>query len=384
MPENYDETYENHDLNGDLALRQELLEEANQLAQSEDSQALYKVRDLQRKWKKIPSWESAYENELQEQFDGYIDTIYAKKGEIQKAAAQRKAELIKEANALLEAENMNQAVSKMDTLMDEWKAAGSASKEEDDALWEQFSAARKAFFEKKKQKRQEQLEQFEAVNEKKKALIEKAREITANPSNWNAATAALNGVMDEWKAAGSAGQKYEPALWEEFSSIRSAFFSARSDFYKEVRREQARKYDAKKELVATAQQILDSHDFSRDAMEKMKSLSKEWKEIGYCGKDKDDAIWAEFRKVMDAYFDELGENRQKKHQDWVYHMEDIKDRKLDLIANQEKQVRRLENELNGLISQGRAEEIEDIIAEKESFIEKLREEINDIDRRIEN
>ncbi|MCF0260865.1 MAG: DUF349 domain-containing protein, partial [Erysipelotrichaceae bacterium] len=45
-------------------------------------------------------------------------------------------------------------------------------------------------------------------------------------------------------------------------------------------------------------------------------------------------------------------------------------------------IRRLEDELRGLISQGRAEEIEGMIAEKEDFIDRLEGEISDIDTKI--
>ena len=96
----------------------------------------------------------------------------------------------------------------------------------------------------------------------------------------------------------------------------------------------------------------------------MKELAQEWKKIGYCGKESDDAVWKEFRSHADAFFDALKDNREQRHQDWVYRMEDAKDRKLELIAAQKRRIRRLEDESRGLISQGRAEEIEGLIAEK--------------------
>lgn len=383
MSENYNENFETQDPISEESEKKELLEEVKILAESEDSQALNKVREIQKKWKRLGSWDSVYDTELQEEFDTYLDKIFARRNEIQKAVADKKKELIAKAQELLNAENMNQAGKQADALMEEWKAAGSAARDEDEKLWEQFSAARKAFFEKKKAKRIEQMEQYEAVNEKKKELIEKARVIVTEPENWNQATAALSAVMEEWKAAGSAGPKYESGLWDEFSALRSGFFSARSEFYKDIRKEQSRKYEAKKALIERAKANLDSHDFSREAVDEMKSLSKEWKEIGYCGKDKDDAIWTEFRKVMDAYFDEVGKNREKKHADWVDHMEDVKDRKKEAISSAQKQIRRMENEMNGLISQARTEELEDMIAEKERYIQDLRDDIADIDRKIE-
>jgi vacuolar-type H+-ATPase subunit I/STV1 len=114
----------------------------------------------------------------------------------------------------------------------------------------------------------------------------------------------------------------------------------------------------------------------------MKALSQDWKKVGYCGKEKDDRVWKEFRAVMDVYFDSLKKNNDQRHADWVARMEDAKERKQDMIANQKRQIERLEEESNGLISQGRAEEIRDQIEDKEDFIAQLESEIEDIDKKI--
>jgi DNA-binding transcriptional regulator GbsR (MarR family) len=188
--------------------------------------------------------------------------------------------------------------------------------------------------------------------------------------------------MDEWKAAGSAGRKFEDALWKEFNAARQEFYSARSVYYDEVQKKQQVNYEEKKKLVQEAQDILDSNDFSRANTDRMKALSQDWKKVGYCGKEKDDRVWKEFRAVMDVYFDSLKKNNDQRHADWVARMEDAKERKQDMIANQKRQIERLEEESNGLISQGRAEEIRDQIEDKEDFIAQLESEIEDIDKKI--
>ncbi len=94
--------------------------------------------NLKRRWKRISYWESVYEDQLEETFEKAIDQLYAKRSEVFENAKAVKEELIEKARQLGEAENWNQATEEMNELMRQWKAAGSAGKE-DDALWESFN-----------------------------------------------------------------------------------------------------------------------------------------------------------------------------------------------------------------------------------------------------
>jgi hypothetical protein len=383
MPNDYLEDYGSHDMDSDLEEKKQIIQEAKEASETlSDAEAIQRVSALRKQWNRIQNWDSQFEEELQNEFDTITDAVFAKRDEIQKAAAEKKQALIARSEELLKSENLGRVVSDMNALMDEWKAAGSAGRKTDDELWEQFNGLRKEFFARRHEQRKAQLEQFDQVRQVKLALIEKAKEVTAEPKNWNQTTEEVNKLMEEWKAAGSAGNKYENDLWNEFRTIRSEFFSARSSYYQTVRQQQQTRYEAKKELIAKVQAVLDEQDFSREAVDKVKAVSQEWKEVGYCGKDRDDAVWKEFRAVMDAYFDEIGKQREAKHQNWVDRMEDNKAYKQKLIRDQERQIRRLEDELGGLISQAHAEELEDMIAEKEQLIEDLENEIKEIDERI--
>ena len=68
------------DFDVDIEQRKALIEEAKQIEDTGDWSALNReLSDLQRRWRRIYYWESAYEDTLEEEFDALIDKFYAKR-----------------------------------------------------------------------------------------------------------------------------------------------------------------------------------------------------------------------------------------------------------------------------------------------------------------
>ena len=376
MIEEYD------DMDADIQKKQALIEEIKALSEGEtDSETIRTVRNLKKQYSRIKYWESGYEDELRDTFESYADAIFSRMGEVYKSAKANKEALIARAKELAETDNLNAATAEMNDMMEDWKAAGSAGREVDDQLWEEFQAARQVFYDRKHQAWEDQRARFETARQKKEELIEEAAKL-ADSKDWNKTSNAMRDLMNQWKAAGSAGRKHDDELWNRFNEARQVFYDNRAVHYKEVSAEQNERYDAKKALVARAQAILDEGVFGRSQTDQMKNLSSEWKKVGYCGKERDDKVWAEFRAVMDQYFDALKKNNEQRHQDWVDRMMDARARKQELINKQRRQIERLEEDMNGLVSQAEMENIQYTIEDKARFVAELEEEIADIDEKI--
>ena len=58
----------------------------------------------------------------------------------------------------------------------------------------------------------------------------------------------------------------------------------------------------KKYLIAQAKLCVAQVDFSNEMVEKVKSLRTQWKEIGTCGRNKEDALWNEFNETVNTFF----------------------------------------------------------------------------------
>ena len=376
-----DEVMEEKDFDADIKLREALIEEVKNLDVSSDWNAVVReISNLKRRWKRISYWESVYEDQLEENFEKAIDDLYVKRSEVFENVKKVKEDLIEKARQLAVTENWNQTTEQMNELMRQWKAAGSAGKD-DDALWETFNGIRQKFFEDKHQYFEDMKSRFENARKVKQELIEKAAAL-ADSVEWQKASNQFKELMDQWKTAGSAGRGHEDRLWNEFNESRQKFYERRNQHYTELHAQQKESYAAKKALIAKAQEILAENDFSKENTDKMKELNQQWKAAGFCGKDREDQIWSEFRAVMDEYFAGLKELNEQKHQQWRQRMMENRRRKQDLIANQKRQVKRMQDELVGLLSQREYDDMVERIEDKKDFIAELEEQLSEMDQAL--
>ena len=305
MAENREMFNEVIDQEEDINLRKQLVEEVKSIPSDADWNTISStIQNLKRRWRRINYWESALEDSLEEEFEAAVDALYSKRNAVMANSKVLKEELIARAKTVAETNNFNQGTNEMNELLNQWKAAGSCGKETDDALWEQFNAARQAFYD-----------------------------------------------------------------------ARNAHFDAQ-------RAENAKRAEAKAELVKAAQAIADEKFYSRENSDKIKNLNAQWKTIGFAGKEQEDALWAQFRAAADSYFEGLKQYNQSRRDQWMMRMQENRARKLDLIAKQKNQLKRMEQELGYILSQSAVDEMKEDIEDKKAFIAELEEELAELDKRI--
>lgn len=370
------------DFDVDIEQRKALIEEAKQIEDTGDWSALNReLSDLQRRWRRIYYWESAYEDTLEEEFDALIDKFYAKRRELYASVEETKKDLIKQAKALTNSTDWNRATEAMKDLMTQWKAAGSAGKEKDDVLWEEFNAARNTFFDRKHTHWEDMQTKFEQARKVKEELIEEAKKLEDSTA-WQASGNAFKELFARWKEAGSAGREYEDDLWNAFHASRQKFYAARDAYYDELHEKQDALYQQKEELLAKAKEIAENTLFTREDTAAMKQLSVDWKAVGFTGKERDDEIWKSFRDVMDTYFAGLKQFNESKHAQWRQRMEDRRMRKTELIQEQKRQIQRIERDMVALLGERAIEDAKERIADKEDFIKTLEAEIEELDKAL--
>lgn len=119
----------------------------------------------------------------------------------QRAGAKgRKEELAVEAEKLADSDDWGPTAARFRDLMTEWKAAGRAHKDADDALWQRFRGAQDAFFARRSATFSERDAEFTANAEAKKALLVEAERI--DTSDASGARAALRTVQERWEEIG--------------------------------------------------------------------------------------------------------------------------------------------------------------------------------------
>ena len=283
--------------------REELLEQAKQLAENPDAEgAFFQAKQLRKKWGRVrEEEESLYDKEMLDKFNEYLSKVTAKEGEAFESIEERKKSIISRAKDLLNQTNIKKATDAMNNLMEEWKASGRINKEKDDELWDQFREVRHDFFDKRNDYYKKLVEQYEQNKEIKLDLIEKAKE--ANKlDNFKEMSNVMDSLMEQWKKTGRAG-KEDDNLWKEFSQERKNFFHNRNAYYSSLKEQFANRVNQKQEIIDKAKRNLAISNFTDEEFEEMKDLRRQWKEVGNAGKENENTLWESFNEIMTTYFE---------------------------------------------------------------------------------
>lgn len=167
-----------------------------------------RLRDLLAEWKELPRLEKAADDELWHRFSGARTTYTrARKAHFAALSEQRdgarviKERLAKEAEALAGSTDWGGTAARYRALMQEWKAAGPAPKDVDDALWKRFRGAQDQFFGARDAENAKTDEEFAANAVVKEALLVEA-EALLPITDLAAAKKAFRDIAERWESAG--------------------------------------------------------------------------------------------------------------------------------------------------------------------------------------
>ena len=182
----------------------------------------------------------------------------------------------------------------------QWRTIGYAPQKQNSAIFERFRQACDQFFTRKaeyfKSLKEGQIENLE----KKKALVQKAQEMSTS-TDWRAATETFVALQKEWKATGPVPRKYSDQLWKEFTAACDAFFDAKKQANSGERDVQKQNLQKKQELTAQLQAMLDAEgDVSID---QVKELQAQWNAVGHVPFKEKDNCYTQYRQVCDKLYE---------------------------------------------------------------------------------
>ena len=199
------------------AYREALVVEAEAIAGQPEATIQWKnsgarMRELLDEWKAHqrsgPRLDRATETALWQRFSAARNGFdrarrihFAQLDSQQAAAKVSKEHLVAEAERLATSKDWAPTAGAFKRLMDEWRRAGRAGRQDDDALWERFKAAQDAFFAAKDDVVAKEDEEFRGNLAVKERLLTEAEQILP-VTDLEAAKAALRSVQDRWDKAG--------------------------------------------------------------------------------------------------------------------------------------------------------------------------------------
>ncbi|HKL17679.1 MAG TPA: DUF349 domain-containing protein [Halalkalibaculum sp.] len=264
--------------------------------------------DLTKQWKKIGRVPKEKSNEVWQRYKSAQDAYYDKKYKFDKKHRSKvdkfrdkKENIIEEAEALLEKDDLASAARKINKLHRRWKKVGNLPQRLEDKLWDRFKAATDAFNEKKSKNTDKLHEQEEEHYREKLELIEEAESIKET-TDWDKGHKKMQSLMDKWKAVGPVPRKKSNKIWKKFKGAMDVFYDRRREHFKEVKEERKDNLEEKKEILDELK-ALGQHEDPIEAVNIAKELQSKFKDAGYVPIKKKNKIWKQYREACDVIYD---------------------------------------------------------------------------------
>ncbi|MBP2473686.1 hypothetical protein JOF53_002558 [Crossiella equi] len=193
-----------------VAKKQALVDEAEGIANDSTQWKVAgdRLRQMLDEWKAVRGVDRKTDEQLWRRFAKARDAFNRRRGshfadlDRQRATAkQRKQEIVEEAEQIAESSDWGDTAARYKDLMTEWKAAGRAPKDADDALWQRFRGAQDKFFARRSEAFSERDAEFGENARLKEALLAEAEQIDPS-TGLEGARAQLYKIQERWDEIG--------------------------------------------------------------------------------------------------------------------------------------------------------------------------------------
>jgi hypothetical protein len=280
------------------AAKEALIAQAEEIKDSTDwkkTGEAYKELFLQ--WKQVGATGREADDELWARFIGAREHFNTRRGEHYNQRQEQwegnrllKQDLIVRAHELSTSDQWRQTSDALRALFDEWKKIGSAGRQSDEELWQQFRGAQQHFYDRRNAA-------YDENRLRKEALCQRAEDLRES-NDWNATVEEMKAMMADWKTIGATGKRdIDDALWNRFRGAQNAFFDRR---YAETsaREQQERSQAHRKDEIAQAIEALAYASDAVAANEQAQELKAQFDALPPIRKDREDALLRRIRKAM--------------------------------------------------------------------------------------
>jgi hypothetical protein len=311
-----------YDFKKNLELKTKLCEAAERLADESDViSAFHQLQKLHAEYREIGPVAKEQREEIWNRFKAastvinkrhqqHFEGIRAKEED----NLVRKTALCEKVEAIAAEENKGSADWEKHTkeiidIQAEWKTIGFAPQKMNVKIFERFRAACDDFFGRKAEYFKGLKDTFKENAEKKRALIEKAKELQ-DSTDWKKTSDKMIALQKEWKTIGMVPKKLGDQLWEEFLGICNKFFEARNAAGAGQRSEEHANLDKKREVIEKLKAV--AEEAGENIQEKVQKLVEEYQAIGHVPFKEKDKIYEEYHAVLDKLYKDLNISVAKK------------------------------------------------------------------------
>lgn len=300
-----------------LQKKLEIIEKLKAMVTSpeEANKSFQEFKELQQTWREIKNVPAENASELWRTYQLYVEQFYdllklnseAREYDFKKNL-EAKIRLCEAAEKLADEEDAISAFHQLQELHQEYREIGPVAKELREQIWTRFKAA-STVINKRHQQHFDELRAREEENlAKKTTLCEQAETLVEgiaaniNSQQWEELTKQIIALQAEWKTIGFAPQKMNVKIFDRFRAACDAFFSQKTQYFKEMKERFNENAQKKQALVEQALALKDSTDWKATG-DKLMQLQKEWKTIGMVPKKLGDQLWNDFLGACNHFFE---------------------------------------------------------------------------------
>lgn len=264
------------------AAKEAMVAEAELLAAGTDWRSgVNRFRDLLDDWKALPRIDRVTDDELWHRFSTARTTYtrrrktqFAEQTQRREQSQKVKEEILAEARVLAQSTDWGATSSAFRDLMTRWKAAGSAQREVDDALWTEFRSLQDAFFNAREQSNKEQDAEYHGNLQAKETLLAAIEAEVLPVRNVAQARAAYRQFLEKFNSIGHVPRDSIRSLDQRVRAIDSAIHKAEEDEWR--RTDPVARARAEETVVMLSKQIarLDEQAAKAAAAGKHKDAAK--------------------------------------------------------------------------------------------------------------
>lgn len=306
-----------HDLHRNHQLKLDVIRRIQELSKVENLKDVEQaIKTLQNEWDETgPVGNDAWESLKNSYWDAVravyarIQVFYDEKRtelaanlELKKEIANKAVELVKDFSSS-NTKDWDTATATLLALQEEWKKIGFGPRKENEEVWKEFRAACDEFFAKKKTFFDSVRGKFDEVAAKKQQLVDKLEEIK-HSTEWKKTTDQILTIQKDWKALGSAGQRFEQKLWKEFRAACDHFFEAKQAHFSSKDKEFEENLTKKLELIERVKAATIPED-KKEALNLLKGFATEFNEIGHVPMKEKDRVFNAYKEALDGHYKKL-------------------------------------------------------------------------------
>ena len=242
-----------------------------------------RLREILDEWRTITGLDRKTDDALWKRYSAARETFNRRRGshfaELDRervGTRQAKESLCERAEALSGSTDWGATASTFRDMLTEWKAAGRASKDVDDALWKRFKAAQDTFFKARNAVNAERDAEFDANTSAKEALLVEAEAIDATDAE--AARVALRTLGAKWDAVGKVQRERAPEFERRMKAVEKKVRDAASTGWQDPEAQaRADQFTARAEQYELQATKAEAAGRTKDA-EQARASATQWRE----------------------------------------------------------------------------------------------------------